>query len=216
MADRFPLIVNAVSQKIEEIVAGDNLELTGNGLIISGDTGAGKYLTSNGTEVFWGIPGDVYLTQTQTLLNKTLDTCVISGTINTITDIPNSALVNSGISINGVTYALGSSVTTPDNNTTYTLSAQDGLSSSDKIFRLTSGGNSGAGVSADITFSVGSPSSLRGPLQAGAGNRRRKHRPAKIDQRPERPRSCGTSRRCWHRHPWPCTISGAPSGPKSV
>ena len=159
MADRFPLIVNAVSQKIEEIVAGDNLELTGNGLIISGDTGAGKYLTSNGTEVFWGVPGDVYLTQTQTLLNKTLDTCVISGTINTITDIPNSALVNSGISINGVTYALGSSVTTPDNNTTYTLSAQDGLSSSDKIFRLTSGGNSGAGVNADITFSVGSPSS---------------------------------------------------------
>ena len=159
MTDRFPLIVNAVSQKIEEIVSGDNLELTGNGIIVGGDTGAGKYLTSDGTSVFWGDPGNVYLTQTQTLLNKTFDTCILSGTINTIIDIPNSALVNSGISINGVTYALGSSVTTPDNNTTYTISAQDGLSSSDKIFRLTSGGNSGAGVNADITFSVGSPSS---------------------------------------------------------
>ena len=60
MADRFPLIVNAVSKKIEELVAGDNLELTGNGIVISGDSGAGKYLTSDGTTVSWGTPGDVY------------------------------------------------------------------------------------------------------------------------------------------------------------
>jgi len=59
MADRFPLIVNAISKKIEEIVAGDNLELTGNGLIISGDTGAGKYLSSNGSTVFWDSPGAI-------------------------------------------------------------------------------------------------------------------------------------------------------------
>ena len=64
MADRFPLIVNAISKKIEEIVAGDNLELTGNGIVVGGDTGAGKYLSSDGTTVFWGAPGDVYLTQT--------------------------------------------------------------------------------------------------------------------------------------------------------
>ena len=38
MADRFPLIVNAISKKIEEIVSGDNLELTGNGIVVSGDT----------------------------------------------------------------------------------------------------------------------------------------------------------------------------------
>ena len=36
MADRFPLIVNAVSQKIEELVSGDNLDLTGNNIVISG------------------------------------------------------------------------------------------------------------------------------------------------------------------------------------
>ena len=33
MADRFPLIVNAVSQKIEELVSGDNLDLTGNNIV---------------------------------------------------------------------------------------------------------------------------------------------------------------------------------------
>ena len=65
MADRFPLIVNAVSQKIEELVSGDNLDLSGNNIVISGDTGSGKYLTSNGTVVSWGSPGDVYLNQSQ-------------------------------------------------------------------------------------------------------------------------------------------------------
>ena len=127
MADRFPLIVNSISKKIEELVSGDNLELTGNGIIISGDTGAGKYLKSDGTNVLWDSPGDVYLTQTQTLTNKTLETCTISGTNNTLTNIPNSALVNSGITVNGTTIALGGSVTTPDNNTTYSVSAVDGL-----------------------------------------------------------------------------------------
>ena len=72
MADRFPLIVNAVSQKIEELISGDNLELTGNNIVISGDTGSGKYLTSDGTVVSWGTPGDVYLTLSQTLTNKTV------------------------------------------------------------------------------------------------------------------------------------------------
>ena len=160
MTDRFPLIVNAVSQKIEEIVSGDNLELTGNGIIVGGDTGAGKYLTSNGSTVFWDSPGDVYLTQTQTLLNKTLETCVISGSLNTITNIPNSALVNSSININGVPYELGTSVVTPDNNTTYSISAQDGLSAASKVLRLTSGGNAGANVDDDIIIAVGSPTSI--------------------------------------------------------
>ena len=97
MADRFPLIVNSTSRKIEELISGDNLELTGNGLIISGDSGAGKYLTSDGTTVFWGNPGDVYLTQTQTVTNKTFENCTITGSLNTITNLPNTALTNSGI-----------------------------------------------------------------------------------------------------------------------
>ena len=160
MADRFPLIVNAVSQKIEELVSGDNLELTGNGIIISGDSGAGKYLTSNGSTVLWDSPGDVYLTQTQTLTNKTLETCVISGSVNNITNISNGSLVNSGITINGTTIALGGIVNTPDNNTTYVISAQDGTSASQKLLRLTSGGNFGANVDVDVTVAVGTPSSV--------------------------------------------------------
>ncbi|QPB08156.1 structural protein [Synechococcus phage S-H9-1] len=137
MADRFPLIVNAVSKKIEELVAGDNLELTSNGIIIGGDTGSGKYLTSDGTQVLWGSPGDVFLNQSQTLTNKTLESCALSGTLNSITNLPNSSLINSGITINGSTVALGGSITTPDNNTTYTISAQDSISASQKIIRIT-------------------------------------------------------------------------------
>ena len=156
MADRFPLIVNAVSKKIEEIVAGDNLELTGNGIVIGGDLGAGKYLYSDGTTVFWNSPGDVYLTQTQTLTNKTIESSTISGSVNTITNIPNSALVNSGISVNGVTIPLGGSVVTPDNNTTYSISLVDGLSSTEKIIRLSDNG----GITDDVTIAVGSPSSI--------------------------------------------------------
>ena len=155
MADRFPLIVNSVSQKIEELVSGDNLDLSGNNIVISGDTGSGKYLTSNGTVVSWGSPGDVYLNASQTLTNKTFDSCVISGSVNTLSNIPNTALVNSGITVNGSTIALGGTVTTPDNNTTYSVSAVDGSSGARKVLRLTSGGNAGAGVDDDITLVAG-------------------------------------------------------------
>jgi len=152
MADRFPLIVNSVSKKIEELVSGDNLELTGNGIVVSGDSGAGKYLTSNGSTVFWGSPGDVYLTQTQTLTNKTLETCVISGSLNTLTNIPNTALLNSSININGTNVSLGGSITTPDTNTTYSVSLQDGTIATRKLLRL----SSSAGLNDDVVFVAGS------------------------------------------------------------
>ena len=151
MADRFPLIVNSTSRKIEELVSGDNLELTGNGLIISGDTGAGKYLTSDGTQVLWDNPGDVYLTQTQTVTNKTFENCTLSGSLNSISNLPNTALTNSGININGVSVPLGGSVTTPDNNTTYSISAQDGSIPSEKIIRL----SDSASLDDDITLIAG-------------------------------------------------------------
>jgi hypothetical protein len=125
MADRFPLIVNAGSKKIEELVSGDNLDLSGNGIITNGDLGSGKYLTSNGAVVFWDNPGDVYLTSPQTVTNKTFTDCVINATDNTLTNIGNEALVNSSISINGTIVFLGGSYITPDNNTTYSLEAKD-------------------------------------------------------------------------------------------
>ena len=128
MADRFPLIVNAVSKKIEELVSGDNLDLTGNGIVVATDTGSGKYLTSDGSTVFWDTPGDVYLTQAQTLTNKTLEQATIDATVNTISNIANTSLVNSSISLNGTIVSLGESYTTPDNNTTYAFAFADDVS----------------------------------------------------------------------------------------
>ena len=158
MADRFPLIVNSVSKKIEEIVSGDNLDLSGNGIIVSGDTGSGKYLTSDGTVVFWDSPGDVYLNQTQTLTNKTLELSIIDAGLNTISNISNSSLINSSISLNGTIVSLGDSYITPDTNTVYTFTAEDGSTSSQKIIRLTAGG-SGTGDQ-DVKLAVASPQSI--------------------------------------------------------
>jgi hypothetical protein len=156
MADRFPLIVNSTSKKIEELISGDNLDLSGNGIAISGSTGtSGQYLKSIGTGLLWDSPGDVYLTAPQILTNKTIESSIISGTTNTFTFIPNSALVNSSITINGTAIALGGTVTTPDNNTTYSISAQDGGNAATKVIRLTSGGNSGAGVDDDVSLVAG-------------------------------------------------------------
>ena len=146
MADRFPLIVNEVSRKIEEIVAGDKLELTGNGIIISGDAGAGKYLKSDGSTVFWESPGDVYLTQSQTVTNKTFEQCVINGNDNTVANLPNTALVNSGITINGATIALGGVITTPNDDTKFSLSAVDGIDATEKNIRITGTDNSTSDV----------------------------------------------------------------------
>ena len=158
MANRYPLIVNAVSKKIEELVSGDNLDLTGNCIIVSGDLGSGKYLKSDGNTVLWDTPGDVYLTTAQTLTNKTLEQCTVSGSVNTISNIPNSSLNNSSITINGAAISLGGTVTTANDDTTYSVSAVDGLSATQKIIRLTAGG-SGSGDD-DITIAVGSPANV--------------------------------------------------------
>jgi hypothetical protein len=156
MADRFPLIVNAVSKKIEEIVAGDNLELTGNGIVVSGDTGAGKYLTSDGSTVFWDSPGDVYLDLNQTITNKVFENCTLTGTLNNITNLPNSALVNSSININGTPVSLGGTLVTPDTNTTYTISTDVGVVASQKLIELTDS----LGGRSTITLGVGNPDSV--------------------------------------------------------
>lgn len=157
MADRFPLIVNESSRKIEEMGSGDNLDLTGNGIAIGGTTGTtGQYLKSDGGVVTWGNPGDVFLTASQTVTNKIFESCTISGSNNTISNIPNNALVNSGITINGQTVALGGTLATPNDNTTYTISAVDGTTAAQKIIRLTDS----AATDDDIIFAVGTPASI--------------------------------------------------------
>lgn len=160
MADRFPLIVNAVSRKVEELVAGDNLDLTGNGIVISGDTGAGggaaKYLRSDGGFVIWDSPGDVYLTLQQTITNKTIEDSIFDCSLNTIENIPNTALVNQGITINGTTVDLGGTITTPNDDTTYFLSAHDTGSNDVKAVRLTSS----LGIETFAAIAVGIPASV--------------------------------------------------------
>jgi len=155
MADRFPLAVNFSSRKIEEFVSGDNLDMTGNGIVISGNPGiSGQYLRSTGSLIEWGDPGDVYIDAVQTLTNKTFTSCNISGSTNIITNLPNSSLVNAFIIVNGEEVALGETIGTADTNTTYSISAEDGSIASQKIIRLTSGGST-AGVEDDVTLVAG-------------------------------------------------------------
>lgn len=157
MADRFPLIVNATSRKIEELVAGDNLDLSGNGIVINGSPGsANQYLKSDGFTVVWDNPGDVYLTQTQTVTNKTFENCTLSGSLNIFSSIPNSALVNSKVTINNKAVPLGGSVTIANTDTTYSVSAIDGGVTSQKIIRLTDS----ASNTDDITLEAGNNMSL--------------------------------------------------------
>ena len=156
MANRFPLIVNANTKKIEELSSSDNLDLTSNNIIADSSSGtAGQYLKTDGFKVVWDNPGDVYLTASQTLSNKTFNSCIISGATNNIFNVPNSSLVNSSITVNNVAIPLGGSVTTPDNNTTYSVSAQDGGTATQKIIRLTSGGNANAGINDDVILEAG-------------------------------------------------------------
>lgn len=163
MADRFPLIVNATSRKIEELVAGDNLDLTGNGISVSGNTGnTGQYLKVDSGVVTWDNPGDVYTTAVQSLENKTFLTCIIDAASNILTNIPNSSLANSSITVNGTQVALGGSVTTADVDTTYDLAADDGSTSLTKKIQLTDN----LGNTDEIIVGVGSPSSVPGGSNA--------------------------------------------------
>lgn len=167
MADRFPLVVNESSRKIEEIVSGDNIDLTGNGISIGGNPGvSGQYLKSLGNGgISWDAPGDVYLSASQTISNKIIQASTLSGSVNTFSNIPNSALVNPSITVNSNVVPLGGSVTTPDSNTTYTISAVNGSTAAQKIIRLESTGTN-AGITDDIVIAVGAPASIPGGSKA--------------------------------------------------
>lgn len=69
MAERFPLIVNPATRRIEEIKETDSLELTGNGISISGSTGlATQYLKSTGSgELEWSDPALDFSTRPELL-----------------------------------------------------------------------------------------------------------------------------------------------------
>lgn len=154
MADRFPLIVNPDTKKIEELASGDNIDLSSSSIYTGGSSGiSGQYLKATGNGLVWDTPGDVYLTAAQTLVNKTFSNSTISGLNNSIFDIPNSSLVNSSITINGQEIELGESLLIPtDTNTTYNISLEDGATSSEKVLRLT--GTNPSSID-DVKFKAG-------------------------------------------------------------
>jgi hypothetical protein len=108
-----------------------NSQLSNNGytFTINGNSTAYEL----GSTINIPVYGDVYATSSQTLANKTFTDCSFSfanATGNTIVSIPNNALINKGLTINGDFYELGDTVNIvggggSDTNTTYTISSTD-------------------------------------------------------------------------------------------
>lgn len=145
MANRFPLVINNSTTVVGELQSGDSLNLSLSGIFDGAGTGvAGQVLKATGSAgVTWGSVGDVFLTSTQTLQNKTFSSCIFNAQSNTLTNIPNGSLTNSSININGVTIALGGTVVTPDTNTTYSVGTS-GPSPNYALITLTAGGSGGS------------------------------------------------------------------------
>lgn len=150
MASRYPLTIvsDGGGTLVGELPTGDTLNLTTSGIYDGSSSGStGEVLKSTGGGVAWSRAADVYLDDTQTLKNKTLESCTINASVNTITNIPNASLTNSSIEINGLEISLGGSIDIPDNNdnTLYTISVVDGPVTESKRIRLTASG-SGSGT----------------------------------------------------------------------
>lgn len=142
MANRYPLVINNSTTVVGELQSGDSLNLSLSGIYDGSSTGSStQYLKATGDgKIVWSAPGDVYLTLSQTLQNKTFSSCVFNATSNTLTNVPNGSLVNSSITINGTAISLGGSVVTPDLNTTYTIGTTQ-PSTNYALIRLTAGGS---------------------------------------------------------------------------
>lgn len=135
MASRYPLVVNTAIPRLEELKGVDDLNLSQSKIQLSNGlpTSANQVISYDGTQTSW-VPFDnilsastlnggvVFRTATQTLTNKT-----ISGTTNTLTNIPNSALVNSSITIGGTQVFLGGSISALNTDTKYELGATGAL-----------------------------------------------------------------------------------------
>ena len=156
MASRYPLVINNSSTLVSELPSGDSLNLSASGIYDGTSTGSsGQVLKSTVSGIQWSRAADVYLTDAQTLQNKTLSSCILNGQLNTVTNISNASLVNNYIEINGVNISLGGSVTTPNDNdnTLYSISAVDGTTPEQKRIRLTASGT-GSGTQ-DLFLNAG-------------------------------------------------------------
>ena len=84
MANRFPLVANAISRQLEELKVGDNLNLSQSGIYDGTSSGlAGYVLTSTGSSISWQAPltteqiqdiiGDMVSVNTETNISVTYD-----------------------------------------------------------------------------------------------------------------------------------------------
>ena len=84
MANRFPLIANAITRQLEELKVGDNLNLSQSGIYDGTSSGtAGYVLTSTGSSISWQAPltteqiqdiiGDMVSVNTETNISVTYD-----------------------------------------------------------------------------------------------------------------------------------------------
>jgi hypothetical protein len=155
MASRYPLVIHNSTSLVSELPSGDSLNLSSSGIFDGISTGAnGEVLSSNNGLVRWVRAANVFLTDPQTLTNKTLSSCIFDASLNIISNISNASLTNSSISINGSSIPLGGSISIPDtnDNTLYGISVADGVNATQKRIRLTAGG-SGSGIQ-DIFLST--------------------------------------------------------------
>ena len=129
MASRYPLVVNTAVPRIEELKGVDDLNLSQSNLELSNGlpSSLNDIMQYNGTELEWisgdsfigslgGFAGVVRETETQSLTNKT-----ISGSLNTLVDIPNSSLVNDFIVFGTQTVFLGDTVAAIDTDSRYEI-----------------------------------------------------------------------------------------------
>lgn len=141
MADRFPLIVDTTgTAAIKELASGDNLDLTGSGVVgagtvaltnltVGGSQGSdGQVLTSNGSGIAWENAGQT-AAETRTLVDSATDSNVFTDAdhskldgIEVSADVTDTANVVGALTAGtNVTIASNGTISSTDTNTTYTV-----------------------------------------------------------------------------------------------
>ena len=158
MANRFPLVFNSATLKIQEIGVDDNLNLTATGIYDGAGTGTtGQFLKSTGDGVQWASvsANDTNTTYTLSAIDSTLSTEKIIrlyGSDGISNDVKLVAGTNIIISRSGNNLTI-SSPATVDTNTTYTIKASP-ITLGGASLDLDSGGYLG-GITDSVNFTPG-------------------------------------------------------------
>lgn len=177
MTARFPLVVNPVTRKIEELQEIDSLELTGNGISISGSLGTNtQYLKSTGSLVTWGNP----LVELSALPSFSLNNLSVTGTLSstgnltvggssgiaTSLTVGTDASIGGDLSVTQDTVLFGTLDVASDIITTGSLSIGTSIQAGTN---LSAGGSLSVTTNATVggTLGVTSSATIGGTLQTG-------------------------------------------------